>query len=175
MKKFITLCTAAVLALSLLSGCAGGMIGKEDEQEPVDLAAFAQTVMESHEFPGFMERIDPSAEETGEFIVQMLDNSYPGLTDLDLEQMEIYMSMISFSGGELALVEAKSADDAAKVQEIFQARVDAKSTDGPGNYPDEVEMWQRNADVVTNGSYVMLVCAQDCDAIVNEFNALFNG
>ena len=39
--------------------------------------------------------------------------------------------------GELALAQAKSAEDAAKVKEIFQARVDAKGTDGPGNYPEE--------------------------------------
>ena len=79
----------------------------------------------------------------------------------------------SFSGGELALVQAKSAEDAAEVKKIFQARIDAKGTDGPGNYPEEVEMWQRSAQVVENGAYVMLVCHGDADAIVEEFNALF--
>ena len=71
------------------------------------------------------------------------------------------------------MVQAKDADGAAKVKEIFQARVDAKGTDGPGNYPEEVEMWQRSAQVVENGNYIMLVCHDDADAIVEEFNALF--
>lgn len=88
--------------------------------------------------------------------------------------MEVYLPLISFSGGELALAQAKSAEDAAKVKEIFQARIDSKSTEGPGNYPEEVEMWQRSAQVaVANDTYVMLVCHGSADAIVEEFNALF--
>lgn len=171
MKRIIALCTAAVLCLSLLSSC--GTTGKVEEPDPVDLAAFAQTLMENHEFSGFMDRIDTEDPDMGEFMSDMLNNYYPGLTDLDLEQMEVYMSMISFSSGELALVQAKSADDAAKVKGIFQARVDSKSTEGANNYPEEVEMWQRSSQVASNGSYVMLVCHEDADAIVGEFNGLF--
>lgn len=173
MKKLISLSLAALLCLSLLSACGGGDGGAGDKK--VDLAAFAQTVTENHEFGGFLERVDPEDAEMGEFMAEMLNNYYSGLTDLDLEQMELYMSMVSFSSGELALVQAKSAEDAAKVQEIFQARIDAKTTEGAGNYPDEVEMWQRSAQVAANGNYVMLVCAEDCDAIVSDFNALFQG
>ena len=103
----------------------------------------------------------------------MLENAYPGLKDMDLEQLEAYLPMISFSGGELALAQAKSPEDAAKVKEIFQARLDSKTTEGPGNYPDEVEMWRRSAKVVDHGSYVMLVNHQDSEAVVSEFEALF--
>ena len=175
MKRIIALCTAAVLCLTLLSGCSAG---KEDSpsQAPgkdVYLAPFAQTVTENHEMGGFLQRIDAEDPDMGEFMADMLNNYYPGLTDLDLEQMEIYMSMISFSSGELALAQAKDSNDAAKVQEIFQARIDAKSTEGAGNYPEEVELWQRSSQTAANGNYVMLVCADDCAAIVDEFNALF--
>lgn len=171
MKKLISLCTAAVLCLSLLSACGpNGEGGQEDKK--VDLAAFAKTVQEEHAFSS-LERADPADAEMGELFQNALDNYYPGLTGLELEQMEIYLSMISFSGGELALVQAKSAEDAAEVKKIFQARIDAKGTDGPGNYPEEVEMWQRSAQVAENGTYVMLVCHGDADAIVEEFNALF--
>ena len=165
MKKIVSLCTAAVLCLSLLSACGP----KQAEEKQVDLAAFAQTVQQSHEFAS-LERADPADQELGAI---MLENNYPGLKDMDLEQVEVYLAMVSFSGGELALVQAKSPEDAAKVKEIFQARVDAKGTDGPGNYPEEVEMWQRSAQVVENGNYIMLVCHDDADAIVEEFNALF--
>lgn len=173
MKKKLCAVLTAVLALSLLCACGGA--GKEPEQEPVDLSAFVQTVMENHEFPGFMERIDPQDADMGEAMGERLNNFYPGLTDLELEQMEVYMSMISFSGGELTLVQAKDAGDAAKVKDVFQARIDSKTTEGPGNYPEEVEIWQRSAKIADHGSYVMLVCHEDADAIVKEFNDLFNG
>ena len=133
------------------------------------LAAFAQTLQENYEFPS-LERADPEDQDVG---VLMLENTYPGLKDLDLEQMEVYLAVISFSGGELAIVEAKSAEDAAKVKEIFQNRITTKSTDGPGNYPEEVEMWKKSAKVVDNGSYVMLVNHPDSEAIAGEFEALF--
>lgn len=165
MKKMIALCAAALLCLSMLSACGS----KAPEEKQVDLAAFAKAAQENHEFHS-LERADPADAELGAI---MLENAYPGLKDMDLEQVEVYTPMISFSGGELALVQAKSPEDAAKVKEIFQARVDAKTTEGPGNYPEEVEMWQRSAKVADHGSYVMLVCSNDADAIVSEFNALF--
>lgn len=172
-KKLIALCTAAVLCLSLLSACGpkGNEGGSPSDalDKTVDLSAFAQTVQGNHEFSA-LEKADPADEEVGAI---MLENNYPGLKDMDLEQAEVYLPMISFSGGELALVQAKSAEDAAKVKEIFQARIDTKSTEGVGNYPEEVEMWLRSARLAENGNYVMLVCHDDADAIVTEFNALF--
>lgn len=172
-KKLIALCTAAILCLSMLSACGpkdseGGSPSAAPDRN-ADLSAFAQTVQENHEFAS-LEKADPSDAEVGAI---MLENSYPGLKDMDLEQVEVYLPMISFSGGELALVQAKSAEDAAKVKEIFQARIDSKSTEGVGNYPEEVEMWLRSAKLAENGNYVMLVCHDDADAIVSEFNALF--
>ena len=167
MKRMIALCTAAVLCLTLLSAC--GSKPKEEEKQ-VDLAAFAQTLQENHEFSNFVERVDPTDEEFGAI---MLDNTYPGLGDLDLEQMEIYLSMVSFSTGEFALVQAKSTDDAAKVKEIFQAHIDSMTEEGM-NYPATIELWSKSAKVADHGTYVMLVCHDDVDAIVSEFDALFS-
>ena len=169
MKKNIALCMAVALCLSLLSACASKSEDGPGAGGSADLAAFAQTVQENHEF-GMLERSDP-ADELG---AAMLDNYYPGLKDMDLEQIEVYLSAISFSGGELALVEAKSDEDASKVKEIFQARINAKTEEGPGNYPGEVEMWQRSAKVADHGKYVMLVNHEDSEAIISEFNALFS-
>lgn len=170
MKRITALCMAAVLCLSLLSGCAKSGGDHDDLYQNVDLATFAQTVQEKHEFP-VLDRIDPEDPDMGAI---MLENTYPGLKDMDLKQMEVYLAIISFSGGELSLIEAKNSEDAAKVKDIFQARIDAKSADGPGNYPEELEMWQRNSRLVSQGNYVLLVCNEDSDAIVSEFNALFN-
>ena len=167
MKKIISLALAAALLAASLSACGGKSDGGQDKQ--VDLADFAQTLQENHEFP-MLDRLDPEDEEFG---ATMLEGAYPGLKDMDLEQIEVYLAMISFSGGELALVQAKNAGDAAKVKEIFEARVTAKTTEGPGNYPAEVEAWQHNSAVVSNGSYVMLVNNEDSAAIISEFNELF--
>ena len=168
-KRILSLCALAALCLSLLTACGPKDAQGGQEDKKVDLAAFAQTVQENHTFHS-LDRQDPEDEEMGAI---MLGNYYPGLTDLDLEQVEIYMPIISFSGGELALVQAKNAEDAAKVKAIFQARLDSKTTEGPNNYPEEVEMWQKHAKVVDNGNYVLLVNHEDADAIVSEFEALF--
>ena len=164
MRRVLALSLSAALLLAALCACGGG-----SEAGEADLAAFARTVQENFEFPT-LDRIDP---EDGEFGAVMLDNCYPGLKDMDLEQIEIYLAPVSFSGGELALVQAKNAGDAAKVREIFDARVTAKTTEGPGNYPAEVEAWQHNSVVVSRGNYVMLVNSEDKDAVVSQFDALF--
>lgn len=175
-KRIFALCAVLALSLSLLSGCAkpdsNGFTPPKEEKD-ADLAAFAQTLQENHEFAGFLEKIDPNDAEMGEFMGEMLNNYFPGLTDLELEQLEVYMSMVSFSTGEFALAQAKDTEGAAKLQDIFDARVESKSTEGAGNYPEEVELWQRSARVVGHGNYVMLVCHEDADAIVDEFNTLF--
>ena len=174
MKRIFSMALAAALLIAALSACAPKSGGEHDDQgKQVDLADFAQTVQEIHEFSGFLQRIDPEDADMGELMAQMLDMNYAGLSELDLGQLELYMSMISFSSNELALAQAKNADDAAKVKEIFQARIDDKTTEGQNNYPEEVELWQHNSALVSNGNYVMLVCADDCDAIVEEFNTLF--
>lgn len=169
MKKVLCAAMAAALVLSLLAACGNG---GQAEDKQVDLAGFAQSVQEKHEFAS-LERVDPKDSEMGELFQNTLDNFYPGLAGMELEQMEVYLAMISFSGGELALVQTKDLADATKVKNILQARIDAKTTEGPGNYPEEVELWQRSAKVAENGNYLMLVCHSDADTIVNEFNALF--
>lgn len=167
MKKRISALLSCLLILSLL--CACGNSGGTTPSEPVDLAAFAQSLMEEHEFSIGVERADPSDEEFG---AVMLENYFPGLKDMDLEQMEVYLCMISFNTGEFALVQAKTDEDAAKVQELFQARIDSMTAEGM-NYPETIEQWTNNAQVAVNGNYVMLICHADSAAIVDEFNALF--
>ena len=165
MKQIISLVLAAALLTASL--CACGPDSGDGRDKQVDLAAFAQTLQEGHEFL-ILNRLDPEDE----FDAVMLENSYPGLKDMDLEQIEVYLAS-SFSGVALALVQAKNASDAARVKEIFDARIASKTTEGPGNYPEEVEMWQHSSTVVSNGNYVMLVNSEDSAAVVSEFNDLF--
>jgi hypothetical protein len=58
------------------------------------------------------------------------------------------------------------------VKAILQSRVDYM-VDGGAWYPEPTELWQNSARVVSNGNYVMMVVNASCDAIVNDFNALF--
>ncbi len=169
MKKALCAVLAAVLTLSLLSACAG-----ETQQEPVDLSAFAQTLRETYEFAQHLSAMDPDAEE---FAKQSIEQYLPGLLDMDLEQRVICMSMMRLNNGEFSLVQTKNAQDAETVKELFQNRVDYMVGDGesPGGawYPGPTELWKNSSRVVSHGNYVMMVVAEECGQIVDEFNALF--
>ena len=169
MKKALCAVLAAVLTLSLLSACAG-----ETQQEPVDLSAFAQTLRETYEFAQHLSAMDPDAEE---FDKQSIEQYLPGLLDMDLEQRVICMSMMRLNNGEFSLVQTKNAQDAETVKELFQNRVDYMVGDGesPGGawYPGPTELWKNSSRVVSHGNYVMMVVAEECGQIVDEFNALF--
>ncbi|MFG6351988.1 MAG: DUF4358 domain-containing protein [Oscillospiraceae bacterium] len=169
MKKFVlSLGLTAVALLVLLTSCTGGQTQKQ-----ADLSAFAQTIQEKYEFAAYLMEQDPEADE---FAKQSIEQYLPGLLDLDLEQRVIYMSMITMNNGEFSMVQAKSAEDAAKVGEIFQARIDYMAGDGktPGGawYPGPTELWTNSARVEVNGCYVLMVTAEECDQIVSEFNEL---
>lgn len=103
---------------------------------------------------------------------QILDTSYAGLSDLDLEQCLPYVSMMSINNTEMVLVQTKNADDVAKVKEIFQARIDAM-VNGGAFYPETTEIWTNNAEIVEKGNYVAVIVSEDKDAIVEAFNGLF--
>ena len=167
MRRITSLVLAAALLTACLCACVSGPEGGQDKQ--VDLAVFAQAILEGYGFPN-LDRFDPADEGLSSVV---LENNYPGLKDMDLAQTEVYLAPISFTGEELVLVQSKNADDAAMVKDIFQGRIDAKTTDGPNNYPEELKLWQRSARVVSNGNYVMLVNHEDSEAIVSEFNELF--
>lgn len=165
MKANLYIVLAVVLAL--LSGCAGC---STEQEEQVDMAAFALSIMENYTFSGFVERMEPTDEDFGAY---MLANYYPGLTDLDLEQLEAYLCVVAMNSGDLILVQARDSDNAAKAKEIFEARIAAATDRTVVNYPDTVENWTCFVEVVDHGDYVMLVCNKDCDDIVEDFRLLF--
>ena len=103
---------------------------------------------------------------------ELLANYYPGLSDYTLNQCVAKASMISAVVSEVVLVECASAEDAAAVAEILQARIDAQ-VDGGAWYPASIEQWEK-AQLVTNGNYVaMIACGDNSASIAEDFLAKF--
>ena len=163
MKKAISILLAAVMALSLTACGNSGNSGSGDALT-IDLSAF-YTEMFNTIFP------DPdNAPSMSEITGDYLDQTYPGLSDVETKQCVVYAPMITAVAYEVALVEVANADDAAKVQEIFQARIDTQ-IEGGAFYPATVEAWQNQSEIVTRGSYVALFVGAEKDQMVEAFNA----
>ena len=164
LKKILTLAMAAALAVSMVA-CGNTASKPTATPKPVDLAAFGEQYVTAEQMPALLD----SENEMGK---QILDMNYAGLSDIDTQQCLPYVSMMSVNNSEMVLVQAKNADDAAKVKEIFQTRI-VNMLNGGTFYPETIEIWQNNAQIVENGNYVALVVSTDKDAIVEAFNGLF--
>ena len=190
MKRIFALSLSAALLLALLCAC-GGSGGQNQKQ--VDLADFYLGLTEKYAVcetpeqaypddmvnddsyfePGTdMEQRQEWLREQREFLRNAALGNYPGLSDIATEQCLMYAPMFSLSAAESVLVQVSDAADVEAVKNILQARIDAQ-VQGGAFYPMAVEAWENNSRIVSNGSYVMLVVSEDCDAVVDEFNALF--
>ena len=190
MKRILALSLSAVLLLGLLCACNGG--GNEKQ---VDLTEFYSTLTGKYQVPTTPEQDYPddladddemwldgpasredrikALEEQRDQLRQMSLAAYPGLADIDTKQCLAYVSMMSFAASEAVLVQVNKASDVDAVKNILQARIDTQLNSGM-LYPMVAEAWENSARIVSNGSYVMLIVGDDCDAVVAEFNALFN-
>lgn len=141
--------------------------GGSSSSASVDLQAFFDTINADYEMP-FMMEMDSAA----------LDSYFPGLSALSTQQLVAYQCALSPSpAGDVVLVQLTNSSDVNTVKELFQDRIDYMTgADGgqPGAwYPGPTEMWLNSSRIVSSGSYVMLVVNENCDAIVDAFNALF--
>ena len=148
------------------SGSSSSSSSSGSSSSTVDLSAFYSAITGKYEF-GFLELADSS----------ILDNVYPGLSGISAEQMLVYVCMISMNNGEFGLVQVKDSKDVDAVKAAFQSRIDYMVGDGNGpggaQYPMAMDQWENNSRIVSNGNYVMMIVHENCDDIVNEFNALF--
>ena len=141
--------------------------GGSSSSASVDLQAFFDTINADYEMP-FMMEMDSAA----------LDSYFPGLTGISAQQLVAYQCALSPSpAGDVVLVQLTNSSDVNTVKELLQDRIDYMTgADGgqPGAwYPGPTEMWLNSSRIVSNGNYVMLVVNENCDAIVDAFNALF--
>ena len=135
----------------------------EPPASSTDLAAFYEDVKGSHEGISVLSPVD---DET------LLEGYFPGLSAISTQQRLIYMTMMTMNTNELVLVQVTNSGDVDPVKSILQARIDSMA-EGGAWYPGAIEAWANNSRVVSNGNYVMMVVNDDCDAIVDAFNALF--
>lgn len=162
MKKIASLVLAGLMALSL-AAC-GGQNGAGDQPLTINLSEF-YTEMYDSVFP------DPdNAPAMVALEGEMLEQAYPGLSEVETTQCLVYAPMITAVAYEVALVEVASADDVATVQEIFQARIDSQVESG-AFYPATVEAWQNNSEIVTRENYIALFVGAEKDQMVEAFNA----
>ena len=127
----------------------------------VDLSAFASDIMGQYEF-GMLQLLD----------ADLMEQLYPGMGAVSAEQKLIYGTLMTMNNGEFGLVQVKDSKDVDTVKSIFQTRIDGMINGGAW-YPEPTRIWTENSRVVSNGNYVMMVVHENCDAIVNAFNALF--
>ena len=171
MKRFLTLALSALLAAGLLTACGGTSDGSADTAE-VSLSSFYAGLAEEY---GWTEDAASSGEED---ILMMdvegdlLESYYPGMSAIATNQCLIMGTMMSMNNGEFCLVEVTNSADVDTVKGIFQSRIDYMAETGAW-YPGPTELWTNSSRVVSNGNYVMMVVHEDCDTIVEEFNALF--
>ena len=158
MRKIFAL-LLAVLTLSLC-GCTGG---KTKGPEPgTAVATFYQAILDAQ--PADAEELIFFEESNPD----MIENFYPGLTDIELSQQAFYMPPIVTHPCEIVLVEVKNKDDVQAVADIFQARIDMGADDT--SYFESAAGWQRFAQVQASGNFVcMIVLPEGCVIPENVF------
>ena len=134
---------------------------KPSESPSVDLSAFYTDMTGKYEFGSLQQ-----------FTGDILESYYPGMGAVSTKQCLIMGTMITMNNGEFCLVEVSDSKDVDTVKGIFQARIDGM-VNGGAWYPGPTEQWTNNSRVVSNGNYVMMVVHENCDDIVDAFNALF--
>ena len=103
----------------------------------------------------------------------LLESYYPGLSEYTLKQQIIRMPLMSAVVNEVAFVECENEEDAAKVAEIFQKRIDDQA-EGGAWYPESMAAWSEG-EVITRGNYVALIASASYQKELSDaFNALFN-
>lgn len=146
MKRALAL-VLALLTLAALCGCDNGK--KEGPAAGTELGIFYQAILDAQ---------PDDAEELilfEEFNPDLIASFYPGLETIALNQQVFYMPPIATHPCEIVMVEAKNSEDAQKVAEIFQARIDLGSDNS--NYPESAEGWKLYAQVQRSGNFVCMI------------------
>ena len=162
MKRILTCVIAAALALSLFAGCGQEIkpngtgsgdqsSGSGSQAAELDLNKAYQALLDMQTSDDELVMLEAGDDEQNAY--------YPGLSDITLKQRVFYMAPVSGFACEVLMVETENAADAKTVKDIFQKRIDDAASDTI--YPDTAELWQKNAQVQTQGNYVCMIVLPD--------------
>ena len=169
-KRILSLLLIAVMAFTVLAGCGSKDVETQtpdtEVQDPAfgaDLAEFYNKIMAAAEEGPFM--MDVAAE------AEMLEMTYPGLKDIETKQLVAFTPAMSAVAIEFAFVEVANAADVEAVKTIFQTRID-NQVNGGAWYPETIEGWKNNSEIVVIDNYVCLFVCAEKDGMIE---ALRNG
>ena len=102
----------------------------------------------------------------------MLDNYYPGLSEITTKQFLAKAPMMSGVVNEVVLMQCENEDDAAKAVTILQQRI-TDQAEGGAWYPESMEAWSRG-QVIQHSTYVAMIASAEFQSTwADDFNALF--
>lgn len=161
MKKRAVWILAALLLLA--AGCGG----QEKENGPASAEVSMNSLYASMaEACGWEEGYMTPVEG------ELLEEYYPGLSELPAKQLIVQVPAMSSDVNEVALFQGETEEDAEKAAAIFQARIDSQ-VDGGAWYPETMESWKK-AKVLQNGTYAALIASGEHQADLEEqFNLQF--
>lgn len=158
MKKSMTI--LLVLVLGTLAAC-GKQAGAAAVD--VDLPAFYMELEEKYQW-GEDYMVDVEGE--------LLENYYPGISDIPAVQFVAKAPMMSAVVNELVFMQCETEEDAEAAAAILQTRVDTQA-EGGAWYPESMEAWGKG-QVIQHGTYVaMIASASYQQEMADDFNALF--
>lgn len=171
MKKIITLCACALLAIGL-TACGGG---KDNSNSGSADFATVQTAVKDAIVMFLEEQGVTPAEENGEIkgfatydiASEDVKALYPMLSDADFTNGTIYMPLMMTNGDLVIIAEAKDADTVTDVQTAFEGVKEAQIQTWQQYLPDQFEKVQNN-QIVTSGNFVLYSTFSD-DSVVKAF------
>lgn len=162
MKKMMAAALAMVMMLAL-AAC-GSSNGGDTAKEAPDLNKYYEDFMASLG--------EGNAPAMMELDADMTEAFYPGLNEVETKQKVMQAAAMSAVAYEFALVEVSNADDAAKVLEIFQARIDAQ-VNGGAWYPETTAAWEKAAIISGDNVVALIVAGEQQFAAEDAFDKLF--
>ena len=164
-KRILAMMMAVVCALTMLTAC-----GSKEETTPapdsafsVDLNRFYTEIMDAAEEGPMMMDLTADAE--------LMEVMYPGLGAVETKQLVLASPAMSAVAVEFAFAEVANAADVETVKNAFQTRIDAQVAGGAW-YPETIEGWKNNSEIVVIDNYVCLFVCAEKDGMIE---ALRNG
>ena len=164
-KRILAMMMAVVCALTMLTAC-----GSKEETTPapdsafsVDLNRFYTEIMDAAEEGPMMMDLTADAE--------LMEVMYPGLGAVETKQLVLASPAMSAVAVEFAFAEVANAADVETVKNAFQTRIDAQVSGGAW-YPETIEGWKNNSEIVVIDNYVCLFVCAEKDGMIE---ALRNG